>query len=149
MGALSRRKGADGERAVVNFAADLGIPSKRVIRTATSRDPDEGDVHLWDGEVVAQVKCGAAAQSAGRTTIYRWMAEAYDQAARVPQANMSLLVVQDRGIGLARVGLWSAYLSLGDITFLYRAETTVYDETPVRLQLGHLLRLVQGLRGNA
>jgi hypothetical protein len=141
MGALSRRKGTDGERAVVRLATSLGVPARRVIRTADQTHPDEGDVWLWDGRVVVQVKAGRQAQDASYTQIGVWFTEAQAQSHRVDGADMALLVTQRRGQGVRNAGLWCAHLMLDDLAS-WRGGAE-YHRDVVTFRLGGLLRLLQ------
>lgn len=147
MGGLSRRKGADGERAVVRLATSLGIPARRVIRTADATHPDEGDVHLWDGRVVVQVKAGKAAQNASTTQIGAWWAQTQAQSHRVPGADMALLVTQRRGHGLANPQMWCAHVALDDLAVWMGGAERHRDV--VTLRLAGLLRMLKGGDANA
>jgi homogentisate 1,2-dioxygenase len=115
MGGLSRRKGAEAERAAVRCAVAHGVAAQRVIRTATSREPDHGDIHLQDGRIVVQVKSGAAAKTATPTTIHRWLVEANMQAQHVTQADAAILLRQVHGTGLTTIGLWQVHISADDL----------------------------------
>lgn len=121
MGAKSRRKGANAERAVVHAAEAAGISSLRVIRTATSTEPDHGDVHIGN-HIVAQVKAGNAAKTAGVATLADWWAETQAQAWRVAEhrgyEHIPLLVRQVHGSTATRAEDWSATCWLSDYLLL-------------------------------
>lgn len=53
MGKSQRRKGGDGERAIVNILKEHGIPAKRISMMETGHE-DKGDVEVagcWKGQV--------------------------------------------------------------------------------------------------
>ena len=142
MAGKSRRKGADAERALVNYLRSQGLDAHRVIRTATSRDPDPGDVHMRSasGLTVWQVKAGEVAKGASETLLGRWWAATNDQA-RVAGADACVLLTQRRGSGVARIQEWQAVVCLTDIAWLHDAgvDTTGLPKVPVRLPLGSLV----------
>ena len=133
----SRDKGTRAETAVVRLAGQLGIPAHR---TALAGG-DVGDVHLWHGRVVVQVKAGAAAEGAGWLRCAGWWADTEAQAARVPQADMAVLVTKRAGYGQA--GDWWAWHRVDELLWVTRALEV--DEPQVVAQpLGRLLtRLVE------
>lgn len=145
MAAKSRRKGAQGERLLVNYLCDRGIPSHRVIRTATSREADTGDVHSRIGGalLVWQVKVGKAAQDASETTLGTWWADTMDQAVAAG-ADLCALAVQRRGVGMSRVAEWQVLARLDDVAYMHDPGIDV-DALPwlvVRMPLGSLLAVI-------
>lgn len=115
MGALSRTKGATAELAIANYLTARGLPASRMIRTATSRDPDPGDVHALDGRIVVQVKAGEQAKTASLDLIRLWWDELGEQMTHVPQCDLGLLVLQRRGVGQGRPHLWDCWHSPTDL----------------------------------
>lgn len=142
MGAKSRTKGANGERQVVNYATALGLSAQRQIRTATTRNPDPGDVHIRTDAalIVCQVKAGKQAQDASETLLGHWWGETLDQAVEAG-GDVALLVCQRRGVGMARPQEWVAICHLHDLVWLVDGgvDTSNLPHLTVRLPLGSLL----------
>lgn len=139
MGSLSRTKGANAERAVANLFTAHGLPALRVIRTATDRDPDYGDVHACDGRIVAQVKSGEAAKTASLGRIRGWWDELGEQMSHVPQCDLGLLICQRRGVGLGRPQYWDCWFSPSDLLW-WRYGRSTPDPMPVSMApLGQVL----------
>lgn len=105
----SKDKGTRCETAVVRLARENGWPDAE--RLALAGASDCGDVRL-SRDVIVQVKAGKYAQAASLAQIDEWMAATRDQRDRAG-ARLGVLVVQRRGLGLTRVGLWDAHLPLG------------------------------------
>lgn len=99
----SRDTGTRAETAVARYAAGLGIPAHRTALTGG----DVGDVHLWHGRVVVQVKAGRAAETASWGRLAGWWADTEAQAARVVACDMAVLVVKRAGCG--QPGDWWAW----------------------------------------
>lgn len=132
MGGLSRTKGANAERAVANLLTAHGLAGIRVIRTATDRDPDHGDVHALDGRIVIQVKAGEAAKTASLERIRVWWDELGEQMSQVPQCDQGLLVLQRRGIGMGRPALWDCWYSPSDLLW-WRYGRSTPEPMPVSM----------------
>ena len=122
MSAKSRRIGATCERSVVHLAESLGLTGVRVIRTATSRDDDPGDVHIGR-HIVCQVKGGQAAKDAGWKQRRRWYDEARQQADTVQELDgrmrIPLLAVQRTGTPQHRADDWIGVLWLPDLMWMH------------------------------
>jgi hypothetical protein len=124
------------ESAVRDLALSMGIPAHR---TALHGAEDQGDVHLWHGQVVVECKAGKAAESASWRLLAEWWAETELEASRVPQANMAVLVVKRKGCGKA--GDWTAFVRVDELV----AEVTGQDAAMpqvVAMPLGRLLTLL-------
>ena len=105
----SKAKGTAAESAVRDEALGRGLAAVRVAQAGTA---DHGDVWIAHGRVVVEVKAGDAAHTASLNQIRAWYAEANTEAARVPQADMAVLVVKRKGTQQARD--WRAFTSLAD-----------------------------------
>ena len=138
MAAVSRRKGANGERAVVNFALIHGVDARRVIRTADQHHPDEGDVHLHDGQVVVQVKVGKKAQGAAGAVLGAWWTDTQAQSRRV--GGIPVLVVQARGVPASKPADWDAHLYLADLL----PDAGIPPRMRVRIRYADLIQLLTG-----
>ena len=142
MAAKSRRKGAAAEQALVRFLCSQGIGSHRVIRTATSRAADEGDVHsrVDHGLIVWQVKAGEAAMGASEALLDEWWSDTKQQrlAAR---GRVAVLLTQRRGYGPFRIDKWQATVNFSDLAWLHDPghDTTGLPDVAVRLPLGSLV----------
>jgi hypothetical protein len=147
-----KAKGTAAETAVVRLAEACGIPARRV---ALAGAADQGDVHLWDGRVVIEVKSRKSWPS--WLDVDAWFREAESEAARVGNCDVAALVVKRPGHGPARAGDWFAWVRMADLSWWYaQHETpanaaTVNVLTPqqrVMLPLGDLLALLErGHRG--
>ena len=98
MGAMSRRKGATAERAVVSYLRSLGVPADRTSRGADVHGM--GDIDGISG-VVVEVK--AAKSPAPATWLDQLDAEM--TAARAPRG---VILWKPPGVPLGAVGLWLA-----------------------------------------
>ena len=107
----SKKKGTEAESAVVRFCREVGWPDAE--RLALAGSQDKGDVRL-SRHVILEVKAGRQAQTASLTQIDAWLAET-ERERVAAGAQVGVLVVQRRGLGLLRVGLWDAHLDLGTL----------------------------------
>ncbi len=138
----SKQKGTAAETAVVNAALDAGIVAHRV---ALAGIHDKGDVWLANGRAVIECKAGNMAHNASRNQIDAWWQEAEAEAARVAQANVTILVVKARGKGQARD--WRAFTSVSDYAWaagLDPVDSRIALDRLVEMPLGHLLDDLRG-----
>ena len=137
----SKAKGTAAETAVVRLAAAMGIPAKRV---ALAGAADQGDVWLWpegDGaRVVVEVKSRKAMWT--WTQVEAWWEEAEAEATRVPNCDVSLLVVKRPGSGPANAADWFAWAKVDDLTFSRHGGVvypSILGDVPGMWPLGSLL----------
>ena len=123
---------------MVKAAHAAGVPARRV---ALAGAADLGDVHLYDGRVVVEVKGGRQCERPSWQQLTAWWAQAEEEAARVPAADMAVLVVRRFGSGDAAD--WHAYVRVDELLWLTHR---IVVEAPwvVSLPLGRLLRLLAG-----
>ena len=98
MGAMSRRKGATAERAVVSYLRSLGVPADRTSRGADVHGM--GDIDGIPGVVVEVKAAKSPAPSAWLGQLDAEMA-----AARAPRG---VIVWKPPGVSMGDVGLWLA-----------------------------------------
>ena len=98
MGAMSRRKGATAERAVVVYLRSLGVPADR-----TSRGADVHGVGDIDGIPGVVVEVKAAKSPAPATWLVQLEAEM--TAAHAPRGGV---MWKPPGVAMSAVGLWLA-----------------------------------------
>lgn len=98
MGAMSRRKGATAERAVVSYLRSLGVPADR-----TSRGADVHGMGDIDGIPGVVIEVKAATSPAPATWLDQLDAEM--TAARAPRG---VIVWKPPGVAMGAVGLWLA-----------------------------------------
>lgn len=98
MGAMSRRKGATAERAVVVYLRSLGVPADR-----TSRGADVHGMGDIDGIPGVVVEVKAAKSPAPATWLVQLEAEM--AAAHAPRG---VIVWKPPGVAMSAVGLWLA-----------------------------------------
>jgi len=98
MGAMSRRKGATAERAVVAWLRSLGVPADR-----TSRGADVHGVGDIDGIPGVVVEVKAAKSPAPATWLVQLEAEM--TAAHAPRG---VILWKPPGVAMSHVGLWLA-----------------------------------------
>ena len=142
----SKAKGTAAETAVVRLAAAMGIPAKRV---ALAGAADQGDVWLWpegDGaRVVVEVKSRSKAWT--WTEIHKWWAEAEAEALRVPNCDVTLLVVKRHGSGAPSAADWFAFALTNDLLPWEMGSTSLYHGGPQNVPgmwpLGALLSWMQ------
>lgn len=143
-----KARGTAAESAVVKAAHAHGIPARRC---ALAGNQDQGDVHLWDGRVVIEVK--------SRRTWWTWLQvdawyrEAHQEAARVPNADVAVLVVKRPGTSAARAMDWFAWVTISDLLLWSQAAPSVFTDIHRResmqrimLPLGDLLALLKAGR---
>ena len=149
----SKDKGTAAETAVVKLAAAMGIPAKRV---ALAGAADQGDVWLWpegDGaRVVVEVKDAASRTSKNVglpswTDLQDFWAEAEREALRVPNCDVTLLVVKRPGKGLDNAADWFAFALTNDLLPWEMGSTSLYHGGPQKVPgmwpLGALLSWMQ------
>ena len=112
---MANRSGAIGtkaETAVVKAAQSRGFPHADRLRL--SGTDDRGDVRLTPtltAGVIAEVKGGEMARSASENRIYGWLVEA-ERERLAAGADISILVVQRRGVGERNAHRWWCYLTM-------------------------------------
>jgi hypothetical protein len=139
-GRANRRKGHDTERQLARWFRTQGWPgAERAVRTGfTAADravADPGDITGMPGLVVQ-------AKYVAREQIDSWMAETEQQRAAAG-ADYGLLVV--RRTGRADPGQWWVWLPLRGLTRIATGlgVPAPHGDTPVRLELGHLVPLLR------
>ena len=113
----SKQKGTAAETAVKRLAEDLDIPVRRM---ALAGQQDEGDVHLWNGEAVIEVKTGDQTVKPSWNQIHAWYQQAVTEAGH-SGGGLPLLVLKRAGSGQAKD--WYLYWS--------RAELAAWSGLPV------------------
>ena len=96
MSAANRRRGADAERAVVNYLRNNGFPNARRFLAGDGRQP--GDI---DGVPGVCIEVKDVAQS-------RWPSWRAQLLKQTPEGNVSVLVRRTRGV--RDVGMWDAQI---------------------------------------
>lgn len=143
----SKAKGTAAESAVRDLAAAHGIPARRV---ALAGIYDEGDVHLWDGRCVVEVK--AHKDHPSWTQVDKWWHEMEAECGRVSNCHIGVLVIKRPGSGLAMACDWFAWILASDLAWwMVRGHdialaSKVANLTPqqrVMLPLGDLLALLR------
>lgn len=134
-----KQRGTAAETAVVKAAHAHGIPARRV---ALAGNQDQGDVHLWDGAVVIEVKSRRTHPS--WTDVDKWWREAEAEAHRVDDCDAAVLVIKRPGSGYA--GDWFAWVTVGDLLWWTADRATDLGGTStqrVMMPLGDLLALLK------
>jgi hypothetical protein len=106
----SKDIGTAAETALVKASLAAGIHAQRVALAGTE---DRGDVHLAQGAVVAEVKAGKQTLKPSWAQKQAWLDEAKEEAARVSEEALPVLVLKRHGSGQA--GDWFAYLDAEDL----------------------------------
>jgi hypothetical protein len=101
--------GTAAETAVVRVARAHGF--RYADRYALHGAHDQGDVVLCEG-VIVEVKGGEAARDASDAQIEAWLDQTEKERINA-RADVALLVVQRRGVGIARAQSWAAWWRLG------------------------------------
>lgn len=107
-----KQRGTAAESAVVKLAQAHGIPARRV---ALAGSKDEGDIHLYSGRVVIEVKSRRAHPT--WTQVDKWWHEMEAEAGRVPMCDIGVLVVKRPGSGLAMACDWFAWIMLEELAW--------------------------------
>ncbi|WP_242890183.1 hypothetical protein [Actinomadura litoris] len=136
--------GTAAERAVARFLQANGWPSAE--RRALRGRQDAGDITGTPG-VCWEVKGGNAARDASALAVDRWLLE-LDEETGHAGADVGVLVLQQRGIGPQRAGLWSAVLMLGALIDLSctgapRPHSALALDVPVRMCLAHVVTILR------
>lgn len=108
-----RKVGTLSESGLVNWLTAQGIPAKREVLHGNA---DQGDVWIWGGQVVIEVKSRRTRPSDEELT--RMFAEAEAEAARVTQCDAAVLVIKRPGRANRRAGDWWAFTTVGDFLWL-------------------------------
>lgn len=141
----SKQIGTAAETAVVKAAQARGIPARRV---ALAGNLDQGDVHLWGGDLVIEVKAGAQTKAPSLGQLEAWHDEAELEAGRVSRSSLPVLVCKRWGTGDA--GRWPARVNLLDLLTMYPRGAILVTSYPfdvdVTLELGDLLNLIESTR---
>ena len=85
-------------------------------RVALKGNHDAGDVHVWGGKVVLEVK--SRRQWASPKQIEAWLGELERECMNVPQCSLGALVVKRPGSGPASAGDWLVYLRADEFGLL-------------------------------
>ena len=117
------RKGRAAERAVMLLAQSMGIEA--IEGRKAGRSDDQGDIWLWPtGEgarVVIQVKDEASKIAKGVGfppwgKLQKYWQAAEEQALRVPNCDLCLVVVKKPGSGAANAADWWAFAAADDMS---------------------------------
>lgn len=130
-----RDVGTRAETALVRHCHALGIPAARTALTGG----DVGDVHLWHGRVVVQVKSGKQCNSPSWRVLSDWWGQTEAQADRVQACDLAVLVVKRKGT--TDPGQWFAYVRFDELLWWYAQECSLLQV--VCLPLGRLLAVLQ------
>ena len=103
MGAMSRRKGATAERAVVSYLRALGVPADR-----TSRGADVHGMGDIDGIPGVVIEVKAATSPAPAT----WL-DQLDAEMTAARARRGVILWKPPGVAMSAVGLWLAVTPMG------------------------------------
>ena len=138
----AKARGTAAETAVVRYLSSLGIPAER---RALKGAADEGDVWLWHGRVVIEVKSRRTRPS--DEEIARMWQEAMREADRVPQCDVALLVLKRPG--KTNPALWWAVMSptawLLMAGYIHHAPPDREDSDLLTMSLGHVANLLRWL----
>lgn len=137
-------KGKRAERAVVNYLREHGFATaRRVVRTGTAIELDEGDIRIPGVPVTFEVKHYAGGLT--RQEISRFLRKLVDEQCR--PGDLGILV--ERGHRVSDPGQWTAWLTLSDVEALLGADTRMCRQDAVAMGLGCLVRLLnQWVRGD-
>jgi hypothetical protein len=108
----SKDKGTWAEGQTVKGLTARGIPAKREVLHGNK---DHGDVHIYGGRVVVEVKWRPKLPSPNQ--VAAWMAEA-DTEALNAGADLCALVYNRPGYGATRMGDWLVVMWLDEFLFL-------------------------------
>ena len=143
----SRNKGTAAESAVVKLAHAHGIPARRC---ALAGNQDQGDVHLYNGRVVIEVKAHKGHPS--WTQVDAWWHETEAECGRVPMCDIGVLVIKRPGSGLAYAMDWFAWIRMAELSWwmtrghdirLAAQVVNVAPEQRVCMPLGDLFALLK------
>lgn len=134
----SKRIGTAAETAVLRAAHMRGMPGERI---ALAGSADRGDLHLYDGRVVIEVKSRKIAATPHQ--IAAWMQELDKETRRVAACDVGALVVKPPTIGVARVDLWDAWMWPEEFCWLHTDLVPAAMRTPIKMYLGDYLDLVK------
>lgn len=146
----SKRKGTAAESAVRDFALSMNVPADRA---ALSGAADRGDVWLWGGEVVIEVKdCPKSFTHFPRGVLLAdWWDQTERESARVSQCAVGLLVAKPKGVSHDNVGDWWCWANLLQIAAWHGGplqEWHTSRRVPWMVPFGTLLaELADGRRG--
>jgi hypothetical protein len=101
----SKRSGTTAEVGAEKYLNARGVPT---VRQVLRGKHDQGDLHIFGGTIVAEVKSRRTWHSPA--DIERWMAELERECMNVPQCSVGVLVVKRPGSGPANAGDWLCYL---------------------------------------
>lgn len=143
---MSRSKdiGTRAETAVAKYLRANGF--EHAERRALRGRQDAGDITGTPG-VCWEVKGGEQARSASHIDVDRWLLE-LDEETGHAGADVGVLVLQRRGIGPQRAGLWTAALMLGALvdltsTGVPRTHSTLALDIPARICLSHAVTILR------
>lgn len=119
-------------------------------RVALKGSHDQGDVHIWGGRIVVEVK--SRRQWASPAQIEAWMGELERECMNVPACSVGVLVVKRPGSGPANAGDWLCYLRADEFALVAYSEPVVNVETAhawVCVSLATLILMLAVLPGGA
>ena len=139
--------GTRAETAVARYAHAHGFP--HADRRALAGSLDRGDILVCPG-IIAEVKGGAAAETASDELIRRWLAETERERVNAGAA-IAVLVTKRRGVGPQRAGQWAAWMPFWTLAHVEGTAATAathrarqhYRDVPVRLTLADTLTLLR------
>lgn len=134
----SKAKGTAAETACKRHAQANGFPLAD--RLTLSGQYDRGDLQLTVG-VIAEVKAGAQAKNASRGQIDSWLEETETERVNAG-ASIGLLIVQPRGIGTSRPGLWSTWFLRGGDLAECAADAFIFNY-PICVTFDHALLILR------
>lgn len=134
----SKAKGTAAETACKRHAQANGFPLAD--RLTLSGQYDRGDLQLTVG-VIAEVKAGAQAKNASRGQIVDWLEETETERINAG-ASIGLLIVQPRGVGTSRPGLWSTWFLRGGDIADCAADTFIFNY-PISVTYDHALLMLR------
>ena len=108
----SKQKGTAAESAVRDLALVHGIPAERC---APHGNQDVGDLWLWSGLVVVEVKAYKDHPSWG--DVDKWWQELKAEVERVDCCHLGALVIKRPGSGLGNAMDWFAWVTLADLAW--------------------------------
>ena len=136
-----KARGTAAETAVTRWLAANGFPNAE--RRALRGTLDAGDISGCPGLCV-EVKGGDAARTAGHGLIIQWLAETETER-RNAGAQVGVLVVQRKGFGPDRAGMWWALVYAETLCRLWvpEGDPQAAHHAPIRLHLADLVTLLR------
>lgn len=133
-----KQKGTAAETACKRHAQANGFPLAD--RLTLSGQYDRGDLQLTIG-VIAEVKAGAQAKNASGNQIAAWLEETETERINAG-ASIGILIVQPRGVGTSRPGLWSTWFLRGGDIADCAADAFIFN-APIAVTFDHALLMLR------